>query len=249
MPRALPQAPLALFHTSSPPDWADGFSVKEQVDDGRNPEYKVIGELIETATSPQELFQLSELHELNSNHASLIITQISRLASEKKLETENIVRDERFQQLIGIMDSQVSSLPAAGDFRGKIMRWEAAGAPGIEPVSPAACLGFRFGFSKWKMKLRGSGEVGMFIRRFVFLLICNFCVPKTCLRRAEGRDLSHRPSHAAVFGVKVTVPAHLHNPMSPSRQTRGSSDPGEGIPTGLGAVRHEAASPKCRKPP
>ncbi|KAK2514038.1 Tbrg4 [Columba guinea] len=106
-PRALPQAPLALFHTSSPPDWADGFSVKEQVDDGRNPEYKVIGELIETATSPQELFQLSELHELNSNHASLIITQISRLASEKKLETENIVRDERFQQLIGIMDSQV----------------------------------------------------------------------------------------------------------------------------------------------
>lgn len=110
MPRALPQAPLALFHTSSPPDWADGFSVKEQVDDGRNPEYKVIGELIETATSPQELFQLSELHELNSNHASLIITQISRLASEKKLETENIVRDERFQQLIGIMDSQISQV-------------------------------------------------------------------------------------------------------------------------------------------
>lgn len=145
------------------------------MDDGRNPEYKVIGELIETATNPQELFQLSELHELNSNQASLIITQLSRLAAEKKLETESIVQDERFQQLIGIMDSQVSSLLAARNFRGKNTRWEAAGAPGIEPVSPAACLGFGFGFSKWNMKLRGSGEVEVFIRRFVFLLVCNFC--------------------------------------------------------------------------
>ncbi|NXO58656.1 FAKD4 protein, partial [Aramus guarauna] len=108
--RALPQAPFALFHASSPSSWADRFSVKEQVEDSRNPEHRVIGELIETATSPQELFQLTELHVLNSNQASLIITQLSRLAAEKNLETESILRDERFQQLIGITDSQISQV-------------------------------------------------------------------------------------------------------------------------------------------
>ncbi|KAM6277833.1 FAST kinase domain-containing protein 4 isoform 1-T2 [Spheniscus humboldti] len=108
--RALPQAPFTLFHTSSPSSWADGFSVKEQVEESRNPEHKVIGELIETATSPRELFQLSEFRALNSNQASLIITQLSRLAVEKNLETESILRDERFQQLIGITDSQISQV-------------------------------------------------------------------------------------------------------------------------------------------
>ncbi|KAM9303389.1 FAST kinase domain-containing protein 4 [Morus bassanus] len=110
MARALPQASFALFHTSSPSSWADGFSVKEQVEDSGNPEHKVIRELIETATTPQELFQLSELHVLNSNQASLIITQLSRLAAEKNLETESILQDERFQQLIGITDSQISQV-------------------------------------------------------------------------------------------------------------------------------------------
>ncbi|XP_075603011.1 FAST kinase domain-containing protein 4 [Balearica regulorum gibbericeps] len=110
MARALPQAPFASFHASSPSSWADRFSVKEQVEDSRNPEHRVIGELIETAASPQELFQLTELHALNSNQASLIITQLSRLAAEKNLETESILRDERFQQLIGITDSQISQV-------------------------------------------------------------------------------------------------------------------------------------------
>ncbi|XP_010079811.1 PREDICTED: LOW QUALITY PROTEIN: protein TBRG4, partial [Pterocles gutturalis] len=107
MARALPQAPFASFHTSIPSGWADGFSVKEQVEDSRNPEHRMIRELIETATGPQELLQLSELHALNSNQASLIITQLSRLAAEKKLETQSILQDERFQQLISIMDSQI----------------------------------------------------------------------------------------------------------------------------------------------
>ncbi|NXN42608.1 FAKD4 protein, partial [Rhinoptilus africanus] len=110
MARALPQAPFALFHTSSPSSWADGFSVKEQVEEGGNPEHRVIRELIETATSPQELLQLSGLHDLNSNQASLIISQLSRLAAEKKLETESILQDARFQQLISITDSQISQV-------------------------------------------------------------------------------------------------------------------------------------------
>ncbi|XP_062459983.1 FAST kinase domain-containing protein 4 [Pezoporus occidentalis] len=106
--RALPPAPLASFHTSSPSSWADGFSVKELAEDNRSQEYKLIGDLVETATSPQELLQLAELHPLTSNQASLIITQLSRLAAEKKLETESIVLDKRFQQLVSIMDSQIS---------------------------------------------------------------------------------------------------------------------------------------------
>ncbi|XP_042657684.1 FAST kinase domain-containing protein 4 [Tyto alba] len=110
MARALPQAPFASLHASSPASWADGFSVKEQVEDSGNPERKVIGELIETAMSPQELFQLSELHVLNSNEASLVITQLSRLAMEKQLETKSILQDGRFQQLISIMDSQISQV-------------------------------------------------------------------------------------------------------------------------------------------
>ncbi|NXK73672.1 FAKD4 protein, partial [Amazona guildingii] len=108
--RALPPAPLASFHTSSPYSWADGFSVKELAEDSRRQEYKLIWDLVETATSPQELLQLAELHPLTSNQASLIITQLSRLAAEKKLETESIVLDKRFQQLVSIMDSQISQV-------------------------------------------------------------------------------------------------------------------------------------------
>uniref|UniRef100_A0A8C0BAA5 FAST kinase domain-containing protein 4 n=1 Tax=Buteo japonicus TaxID=224669 RepID=A0A8C0BAA5_9AVES len=110
MARALPQAPFASFHASSPSSWADGFSVKEQVEDSGNPEHKVIRELIETATSPQELFQLTKHHALNSNQASLIITQLSRLAALKNLETESILQDECFQEVLSIMDSQISQV-------------------------------------------------------------------------------------------------------------------------------------------
>ncbi|NXI69097.1 FAKD4 protein, partial [Anseranas semipalmata] len=109
--RALPQAPLASFHAASPCSRAaDGFSVKEQLEDNRKPEHKVIADLIETATSPQELFQLNEFHPLNSNQASLVISRLSRLAAEKKLETGSILQDERFRQLIDIMDSQISQV-------------------------------------------------------------------------------------------------------------------------------------------
>ncbi|NXA44695.1 FAKD4 protein, partial [Nothocercus julius] len=110
MARVLPQAPLASLHTPSPSSWADGFSAKEQVEDNRNPEHRVISELIESAASPQELFHLSELHSLNSNQASLVITRLSRLAAEKQLETDRILQDERFEQLFAIVDSQVSQV-------------------------------------------------------------------------------------------------------------------------------------------
>ncbi|NXG43893.1 FAKD4 protein, partial [Psilopogon haemacephalus] len=100
--------PFNSFHTSSLLSWADGFSVKEQVEESRNPEHKVITELIERATAPQDLLQLAQLYALSSNQASQIITQLSKLAVEKKLEARSIVQDARFQQLLSIMDSQIS---------------------------------------------------------------------------------------------------------------------------------------------
>uniref|UniRef100_A0A8C3LTP0 FAST kinase domain-containing protein 4 n=1 Tax=Chrysolophus pictus TaxID=9089 RepID=A0A8C3LTP0_CHRPC len=109
--RALPHTPLASIHISVPSAWnADRFSVKEQVEENSNSEHRVILNLIEAATSPQELLQLGELHSLNSNQASLVITRLSRLAVEKNLETGGILQDERFQQLIEIVDSQISQV-------------------------------------------------------------------------------------------------------------------------------------------
>uniref|UniRef100_A0A8B9PMP4 FAST kinase domain-containing protein 4 n=1 Tax=Apteryx owenii TaxID=8824 RepID=A0A8B9PMP4_APTOW len=108
--RALPPAPSAPFHASSPSRWADGFSVKERVEDARNPEHRVISELLETAASPQELLQLNELQSLNSNEASLVIIQLSRLVAEKNLETQSILQDERFRQLVVVTDSQISQV-------------------------------------------------------------------------------------------------------------------------------------------
>ncbi|NXA40417.1 FAKD4 protein, partial [Eudromia elegans] len=108
--RALPQAPLASLHAPSPSGRADGFPAKEHVEDSTNPEHRVISELIESATSPQELFQLNELHSLNSNQASVVITRLSRLAAEKHLETDRILQDERFGQLLAVVDAQVSQV-------------------------------------------------------------------------------------------------------------------------------------------
>ncbi|NXC46327.1 FAKD4 protein, partial [Penelope pileata] len=107
-PRALP---LAAIHGSVPSRWAaDGFSVKEQLEDSRNAEHRALGALIEAASSPQELFQLSELHALSSNQASLLIARLARLTAEQNLEAGDVVRDERFQQLVEVMDSQISQV-------------------------------------------------------------------------------------------------------------------------------------------
>ncbi|OXB63796.1 hypothetical protein ASZ78_016202 [Callipepla squamata] len=108
--RAPAHAPPASIHTF-PSTWtADRFSVKEQEEENRNAEHRAVLNLIEAATSPQELFQLGELHSFSSNHASLVVTRLSRLAAEKKVETGDVLQDERFQQLLEIVDSQISQV-------------------------------------------------------------------------------------------------------------------------------------------
>ncbi|OXB71506.1 UNVERIFIED_CONTAM: hypothetical protein H355_002846 [Colinus virginianus] len=108
--RAPAHAPPASIHTF-PSKWtADRFSVKEQEEENRNAEHKAVLNLIEAATSPRELFQLGELHSFSSNHASLVVARLSRLAAEKKVETGDVLQDERFQQLLEIVDSQISQV-------------------------------------------------------------------------------------------------------------------------------------------
>lgn len=106
--RALPQAALASLHTSSLSKQTDKLSVKEQVY-SRHPEHREIDELIESASSPEDLLNVGEHHSLNGNQASAVVIQLSRLVVDKKLETESILQDSRFQQVLNILNSQVRS--------------------------------------------------------------------------------------------------------------------------------------------
>ncbi|XP_050798547.1 FAST kinase domain-containing protein 4 isoform X1 [Gopherus flavomarginatus] len=105
--RALPQAALASLHTSTLSRQTDKLSVKEQVYSGY-PEQREIDELIEAASSPEVLLHVAEHHCLNGNQASTVVIQLSRLVAEKKLETESILQDSRFQQVLNVLNSQLS---------------------------------------------------------------------------------------------------------------------------------------------
>ncbi|NXU15353.1 FAKD4 protein, partial [Pardalotus punctatus] len=66
--------------------------------------------LIQGASSPQELLQVSRGPALSSNLAALAIARLARLASEQHLDTESIRGDPRFQQLLDTVDGQISQV-------------------------------------------------------------------------------------------------------------------------------------------
>ncbi|XP_029767489.1 FAST kinase domain-containing protein 4 isoform X2 [Terrapene carolina triunguis] len=105
--RALPQAPLASLHASSLSRQIDKLSVQEQ-GYSRLPENTEIDELIESASSPEDLLHVGEHHSLNGNQASALVIHLSQLVAEKKLETESILQDSRFQQVLNVLNSQIS---------------------------------------------------------------------------------------------------------------------------------------------
>ncbi|XP_035170206.1 FAST kinase domain-containing protein 4 [Oxyura jamaicensis] len=106
--RAAGPQPRASLHAPGPA--TDGLSAKERPEERRGAEHRALRELVEAATGPRELLELSEVPGLSSNQASLVISRLSWLAAEQKLEAQSIVRDQRFKQLVGVMDSQISQV-------------------------------------------------------------------------------------------------------------------------------------------
>ncbi|NXI78036.1 FAKD4 protein, partial [Rhipidura dahli] len=93
-------------------------------------EQQQLRELIQGASDPQELLQVSRGPALSSNLAALAIARLARLTCEQRLDTEGIRQDPRFQRLLSTVDAQISqvwnlpllqllrSLPALGLPRG-----------------------------------------------------------------------------------------------------------------------------------
>ncbi|XP_067400591.1 FAST kinase domain-containing protein 4 [Emydura macquarii macquarii] len=104
-----PQAALASLHMSSLSRQTDELSFKEQLDHRYLGNSK-INKLIESASSPEDLFQVAALHSLNGNQASKVVIQLSRIAVEKKLETKNILKDNHFRQVLSIIDNKLSQI-------------------------------------------------------------------------------------------------------------------------------------------
>ncbi|XP_004451365.2 FAST kinase domain-containing protein 4 [Dasypus novemcinctus] len=73
------------------------------------PEPQEVDQLIEKATSPGELLELvGGSHCLHQNHAVLILIQLSRLLSEKPGDKVSLIQDVRFQQLLHLVNSQLT---------------------------------------------------------------------------------------------------------------------------------------------
>ncbi|CAH2281786.1 FAST kinase domain-containing 4 [Pelobates cultripes] len=62
------------------------------------------------ASGLEELLQLSKDHNVNSNQAAQIISRISRTVTETKSDPDTVLQDKRFQQLLLIMHSQISTV-------------------------------------------------------------------------------------------------------------------------------------------
>ncbi|XP_055480043.1 FAST kinase domain-containing protein 4 isoform X1 [Psammomys obesus] len=75
------------------------------------PERQEVDYLIEKATRPEELLQLlGGDHSLHHNHLALILIRLSYVLSEKPKEKALLIEDARFQQLVRLVDRQISSV-------------------------------------------------------------------------------------------------------------------------------------------
>ncbi|XP_006166095.1 FAST kinase domain-containing protein 4 isoform X1 [Tupaia chinensis] len=73
------------------------------------PEPQEVDRLIEKATRPEQLLELlGRDHHLYPNHAALILIHLSRLLSKKPEDKTSLIQDARFQQLLHLVNSQLS---------------------------------------------------------------------------------------------------------------------------------------------
>ncbi|XP_015276489.1 PREDICTED: protein TBRG4 [Gekko japonicus] len=100
--RAPSQIPLASLSFT---ERTDKLSVPE-------PEYRAPSNreemegLIGSAATTEDLLHLRELHPVNANQAALIITRLSRMVAEQKLEPGSILEDARFHQLLQLVHTE-----------------------------------------------------------------------------------------------------------------------------------------------
>nr|KAF6419542.1 transforming growth factor beta regulator 4 [Rousettus aegyptiacus] len=90
-------------------------SLSQHVEKGQvftpSPERQEVDELIEKATQPEELLGLLEGgHSLSQGHAALVLIQLSRLLSERPADKASLTQDVRFQQLLHLVNSQITAV-------------------------------------------------------------------------------------------------------------------------------------------
>ncbi|XP_070280973.1 FAST kinase domain-containing protein 4 [Myotis yumanensis] len=75
------------------------------------PERQRVDELIRKATGPEELLELlAGGHGLQQDQAALVVIRLSRLLSEKPEDKALLVQDARFQQLLQLVNSQITAV-------------------------------------------------------------------------------------------------------------------------------------------
>ncbi|XP_043543897.1 FAST kinase domain-containing protein 4 [Chiloscyllium plagiosum] len=74
------------------------------------PEHIKVDELIESALNTEELLQISSEHTVTGNQAAALLIRLCRHIVEQKLDTQDVLRDSRFQHLLNAVDGQISSV-------------------------------------------------------------------------------------------------------------------------------------------
>lgn len=106
--KALP-SPAAWFSSHSPGSLTE-LVEKEQVFTPY-PEHPEVDQLIEKATRPGQLLELlGGGHRLHHNHAAIVLIRLTRLLAEKPEDKASLRQDARFQQLLQLVSSQISSV-------------------------------------------------------------------------------------------------------------------------------------------
>ncbi|KAH0627706.1 hypothetical protein JD844_003829 [Phrynosoma platyrhinos] len=97
--RVSSQSPFALVTTCSHSAQTDKLSVQEQPY-RRPPEHSQVDHFIGKTSTAEELLHLVDLYPVNANQAARIITRLSRIVAEKKLDPGGFLEDARFEQLL-----------------------------------------------------------------------------------------------------------------------------------------------------
>ncbi|KAI5235647.1 Fast Kinase Domain-Containing Protein 4 [Manis pentadactyla] len=95
-------------HGSSPGSWSELLEKEAFTPFAENQE---VDQLIEKATGPEELLRLlGSGHCLHQNRAALVLIRLCRLLSEKPEHKATLTQDARLQQLLHLINSQISTV-------------------------------------------------------------------------------------------------------------------------------------------